>query len=263
MIVDSHCHLDYQGLAEDEAGIVARAREAGVRLMVTIGTTRAGWAKALGVAERHPEVVCALGIHPHHAGEEGLDDPAPLLEAARHPRVVGIGESGLDYFYDYGPRDRQAASFRTHIAAARETGLPLVVHTREAEGDTIAILEDEMAKGAFTGVIHCYSSSRWLAERAVAMGLHLGIGGILTFKKSEAIRATVADMPLDRLLLETDAPYLAPVPLRGRTNEPAYTVHVAKALAELRGLPLGEIERVTTENFYRLFTRAAALRRAA
>ncbi|MDF1585958.1 TatD family hydrolase [Marinimicrococcus flavescens] len=263
MIVDSHCHLDYDGLAEDEAAVVARAVEAGVGLMVTIGTTRAGWAKALGVAERHPEVLCALGIHPHHAGEQGLDDPAPLIEAARHPRVVGIGESGLDYFYDYGPRERQAASFRTHIRAARETGLPLVVHTREAEEDTIAILEDEMVKGAFTGVIHCYSSSRWLAERAVAMGLYLGIGGILTFKKSEAIRATVADMPLDRLLLETDAPYLAPMPLRGRTNEPAFTVHTAKALAALKGLPLAEIERATTANFCRLFTRAAALRPAA
>lgn len=263
MIVDSHCHLDYEALAGDEAGVVARAVEAGVGQMVTIGTTRAGWAKALGVAGRHPEVVAALGIHPHHAGLEGLDDPAPLVEAARHPRVVGIGETGLDYFYDYGPRDRQAASFRTHIEAARRTGLPLVVHTREAEEDTIAILEDEMARGAFTGVIHCYSSSRWLAERAVAMGFYLGIGGILTFKKSEAIRATVADMPLDRLLLETDAPYLAPVPLRGRTNEPAFTVHVARVLAGVMDVPVAEIERATTASFDRLFTRAAALRQAA
>ena len=258
MIVDSHCHLDFPGLAEDEAGVIGRARAAGVGHMVHIAARRAGWPVGVALADRHPEVFCAVGIHPHEAGKEGLDEPAPLLDLAAHPRVVAIGESGLDYFYDLSPRDRQAASFRTHVAAARATGLPLIVHTRDADDDTMDLLEAEMGQGAFTGVIHCYSSSRRLAERAVAIGLYLGIGGILTFKKSEDLRATVAAMPLDRLLLETDAPYLAPVPMRGRTNEPAYTAHVAKALALLRDLPVAEVEAATTANFQRLFAKAAA-----
>ena len=256
MIVDSHCHLDYPGLADDEAGVIERARAAGVGAMVHIAARRAGWPGGIAVAERRPQVFCAIGVHPHEAGAEGLDDPAPLIELARHPRVVAIGESGLDYFYDLSPRPRQVASFRTHIAAARAAGLPLIVHTRDADDDTMDLLEAAMAEGRFEGVIHCYSSSRRLAERAVALGLHLGIGGILTFKKSEALRATVRDLPLERLLLETDAPYLAPVPMRGRTNEPAYTAHVAKALAELRGLPVAEIEATTTSNFHRLFAKA-------
>ena len=258
MIVDSHCHLDYPGLAEDEARVIERAKAAGVGLMVHIAAKPSGWPVGIGLAERRPEVLCAVGVHPHEAGNEGLDDPAPLLELASHPRVVAIGESGLDYFYDFSPRDRQAASFRTHIQAARETGLPLIVHTRDADDDTMTVLEAELGLGHFTGVIHCYSSSRRLAERAVAAGFHLGIGGILTFKKSDELRATIRDMPLDRLLLETDAPYLAPVPVRGRTNEPAYTAHVARVLAEVRGLPLAEIEAATTANFRRLFTKAAA-----
>lgn len=255
MIVDSHCHLDYPGLAEDEVGVVARARRAGVGLMVHIAAKRDGWPAGLALAERHPQIYCAVGVHPHEAGREGLDDPAPLLELASHPRVVAIGESGLDYFYDLSPRDRQAASFRTHIRAARETGLPLIVHTRDADADTMALLEDEMGHGAFTGVIHCYSSSAELAQRAVAIGFYLGIGGILTFKRSDGLRTTVRELPLDRLILETDAPYLAPAPMRGRTNEPAFTAHVAKMLAEVRGLPLAEIERATTANFLRLFTK--------
>ena len=259
MIVDSHCHLDFPGLAEREAAVVAEARAAGVGLMVTIATRRESWPTAIALAGRHPEVRAAIGIHPHEAGREGLDDPSPLLDAAADPHVVGIGETGLDHFYDLSPRDRQAASFRTHIQAARATGLPLIVHTRDADEETMAILEDEMAARPFTGVIHCYSSSRLLAERAVAIGLYLGIGGILTFKRSEDLRATVAAMPLDRLLLETDAPYLAPVPKRGRTNEPAFTVHVARTLAQVRGVTMAEIERATTENFFRLFGKAALL----
>jgi TatD DNase family protein len=263
VIVDSHCHLDYPGLAEREAEVVARAREAGVGLMVTIATKRGTWADIAALAGRHPEVVCALGVHPHEAGNEGLDDPVPLIEAARQPEVVGIGESGLDYFYDFAPRDRQAASFRAHIRAARATGLPLIVHTRDADEDTMAILEEEMGQGAFTGVIHCYSSTRRLAERAVAAGLYLGLGGILTFKRSDELRATVRDMPLDRLLLETDAPYLAPVPVRGKTNEPAFTAHVARTLAEVKDLTVAEVERITTDNVFRLFTKAAGVRAAA
>jgi TatD DNase family protein len=263
VIVDSHCHLDYPGLAERESEVVENAHKAGVGLMVTIATKRGSWKDVVALAGRHPSVVCALGVHPHEAGKEGLDHPAPLIEAAAEAKVVAIGESGLDYFYDFAPRDRQAASFRAHIAAARETGLPLIVHTRDADDDTASILEEEMAAGPFTGVVHCFSSSRRLAERAVAIGLHLGIGGILTFKRSDELRAIVRDMPLDRLLLETDAPYLAPVPMRGRTNEPAFTAHVARVLAEVKGLPVAEIERATTANFSRLFTRAGPLDAAA
>lgn len=262
MIVDSHCHLDYPGLAEREAEVVERAKAAGVGLMVTIATRRASWPSVVALAERHPEVVCALGVHPHEAGKEGLDDPAPLVEAAAHPKVVAVGESGLDYFYDLAPRDRQAASFRAHVRAARLTGLPLIVHTRDADDDTMDLLEAEMAAGPYTGVIHCYSSSRRLAERAVAIGLYLGVGGILTFKRSDELRASVAAMPLDRLLLETDAPYLAPVPHRGKPNEPAYTAHTAKVLAQVRNLPVVEVERATTANFFRLFAKAAPFRAA-
>jgi TatD DNase family protein len=263
VIVDSHCHLDYPGLAEREAEVVGNARAAGVGLMVHIAAKRDGWPVGIALAERRPEVLCAVGVHPHEAGREGLDDPAPLLALASHPRVVAIGESGLDYFYDFSPRDQQAASFRAHIRAAQIAGLPLVVHTRDADEDTTALLEEGMAEAPLAGVIHCYSSGRRLAERAVAAGLYLGLGGILTFKRSDELRATVRDMPLDRLLLETDAPYLAPVPVRGRTNEPAHTAHVARVLAEVRGVSLAEVERATTDNFFRLFAKAAPLRAAA
>ncbi len=259
MWVDSHCHLDFPGLVEDEQGVVGRARSAGVGMIVTIATRRQGWSEVEAIAERHAEVVCALGVHPHEAGAEGLESAHPLVEASRHPRVVAIGEAGLDYHYDRAPRDDQIRNFRAHIRAARETGLPLVVHTREADADTVAILEEELKEGTFEGVIHCFSSSRWLAERAIGMGFYLGIGGILTFKRSGEIRAIVRDMPLDRLLLETDAPYLAPVPYRGRTNEPAYIPVIGDHLARLRELPVEEIERSTTENFFRLFRRAAQL----
>jgi TatD DNase family protein len=263
VIVDSHCHLDYPGLAEREAEVIENARRTGVGMVVHIAAKREGWPAGIALAERHPEVLCAVGVHPHEAGAEGLDDPGPLLALALHPRVVAIGESGLDYFYDLSPRDRQAASFRAHVRASQTTGLPLVVHTRDADDDTMAILEQGMEEAPFTGVVHCYSSSRRLAERAVAAGLSLGLGGILTFKRSDELRATVRDMPLDRLLLETDAPYLAPVPVRGRTNEPAYAAHVARVLAEVKGLGVAEIERATTDNFFRLFAKARPPRAAA
>lgn len=259
MIVDTHCHLDHVKLAGDEAGVVQRAVGGGVRVMVTIGTKRQHWDEVRALAGRHDSVVCALGVHPHYTADQGLDDPAPLLEVAAHPEVVGLGETGLDYYYDFAPKDVQAKSFRTHIEACRQTGLPLIVHTRDADEDTIAILEEEMGKGPFTGVIHCFSTSRRMAESAVAMGLHLGIGGILTFKASDALRAIVRDMPLDKLVLETDAPYLAPLPHRGKTNEPAFTSLTAKALAELLGRPVAEIEAATTANAKRLFPKAAAL----
>ncbi len=260
--VDSHCHLDFPGLVEREEEVVAAARRAGVRVMVTIATRRASWPAVVALAGRHREVVCALGVHPHNAGEEGLADPAPLIAAAADPEVVAVGEAGLDYHYDFAPRESQARNFRAHIAAARETGLPLVVHTREADADTAAILEEEMAEGPFTGVLHCFSSGRELAERAVAIGFYLGIGGILTFRRSDELRRIVAEMPLERLLLETDAPYLAPVPFRGKTNEPARIVRTAEVLAAVKGIGLAEVARATSDNFFRLFAKARHLRPA-
>jgi TatD DNase family protein len=259
MLVDSHCHLDYPGLAEDEAGVVARARAAGVTVMQTIGTRLSTFPQTLGVAERHEGVWCSVGVHPHEVGREGIDEPGPLLRWIGHPKVIGIGESGLDYFYDHAPRDRQAISFRAHIAAARQSGLPLIIHTRDADDDMAAILEQEMARGRFSGVVHCYSSSRLLAERATALGLYLGIGGILTFKRSDELRDSVRAMPREQLLLETDAPYLAPVPKRGRTNEPAYIPFVARTLAEVLGLDLEGVGSLTTGNFFRLFNKAATV----
>lgn len=258
MFVDSHCHLDSPGLVERLDEVVDRARQAGIKRMLTVATRRASWQTVIALCERFQGVFCALGVHPHNAGSEGLDDPAPLIEATRHPSVVAIGEAGLDYHYSFAPRDRQAANFRSHIEAARQTGLPLIVHTREADEDTAAILEEEMANGSFGGVIHCFSSGRRLAERALAVGFHLGIGGILTFRRSEELRRIVADLPADRLLLETDAPYLAPEPLRGCTNEPAYLVHTAAVLARIQGLTVEDIGRLTTARFDALFTKAGS-----
>jgi len=264
MLVDTHCHLDHRELVGDLDGVLARARGAGVGLMVTIGTHLSRVEEQLGIARAHRDVVCAVGVHPHHAGEEGIDRPDPLVALADDPDVVAIGESGLDYHYDRSPRAVQARSFRAHVEAAQVTGLPLVVHTREADEDTMAILEEAMARAPFTGVIHCYSSSRRLAERATAIGLHLGIGGILTFPRSEELRRTVAAMPPERLILETDAPYLAPVPFRGKTNEPALVAHTAAALATLLGTSVAAIEQLTTANALRLFAKAApAVQRAA
>ncbi|MFW5680954.1 MAG: TatD family hydrolase [Pseudomonadota bacterium] len=260
MFVDSHCHLDFPQLAAQEDAVIARAHEAGVAVMQTICTKLTQATNVLALAERHPSVVCAMGVHPHHTGIEGQTDPTALIELAQHPKVTAIGETGLDYHYDYAPKDAQARSFRTHIEAARTTGLPLVVHTREADRDTLAILADEMAKGPFTGVIHCYSSSRHLGEQAIELGLHLGIGGVLTFPRSTELRAIVEDLPLDRLILETDAPYLAPPPHRGRTNEPAYIPLIAKVLAETKGETLATVEAATTEAFFRLFPKAATAR---
>ncbi|MEO1018903.1 MAG: TatD family hydrolase [Pseudomonadota bacterium] len=259
IIVDSHCHLDNPRLAEDESEVVSRAREAGVRVMQTIGTKLSTFARTREVAERHDNVYCSIGVHPHEAGSEGISSPEPLLAEIKHPKVIGIGESGLDYYYDKSPRDRQADNFRAHIEAAREAALPLIIHTRDADEDTAAILEDEMAKGIFAGVVHCFSSSRRLAERATEVGLFLGIGGMLTFNRSDELRAIVADMPHDRIILETDAPYLAPVPYRGKINEPAYTRHVAERLAEVWETDIEEVARVTTANFFRLFNKAEIL----
>jgi TatD DNase family protein len=256
VLVDSHCHLDFPALAEDREAVLDRARAAGVGAMQTIGTRLATFGQVVAIAEANPDVWCSVGVHPHQAAKEPPDDPAQLLRLAEHPRVIGIGESGLDYYYDHSPRDVQAEVFRTHIAAARQSGLPLIVHTRDADRDTADVLREAMDEGPFAGVIHCYSSSPELAFAAVEMGLYLGLGGILTFKRSDQLRATVRELPLDRLLLETDAPYLAPEPFRGKRNEPAHVAHVAATLAELRGLLLEEVEAATTDNFFRLFTKA-------
>ena len=256
MLIDSHCHLDFPELTSDESGVLARARTAGVAGMLTIGTRLDQFERVRAIAERHENVWCSVGVHPHEAKEEGQRTPDRLIAATHHPKVVGIGETGLDFYYEHSPRDEQAESFRAHIAASRQTGLPLIVHTRNADAETGDILEEEHAKGAFPGLIHCFSSGRAVAERALALGLYISISGIVTFKAAEELRAIVRDVPLDRLLVETDAPYLAPIPKRGKTNEPAFVAHTAAKVAELKGVSLAELEAATTDNFFRLFTKA-------
>ena len=258
MLVDSHCHLDFPDFAAELDGVVARAEAAGVGRMVTISTRVRRHDVLVAIAEKFPNVFCSVGTHPHYAHEE-LDISAEELAArTRHPKVVAIGEAGLDYFYDKSPRAAQDRSFRAHVAAARQTGLPLVIHTRDADADMARILEEEAGKGAFTAVLHCFTGSRELAQRAVALGHFISFTGILTFKKSDELRAIAAELPADRILVETDAPYLAPGKFRGKRNEPAYVVETAKVLAETRGVPFAEIARQTTANFFRLFAKAPA-----
>jgi TatD DNase family protein len=256
MLVDSHCHLDFPEFAPELEAVVARAVEGGVGTCVSIGTTLAKFPRVLAIAEQFPNVYCSVGIHPHEAKVEPLTDAAPLLERAQHEKVAGIGETGLDYYYQHSPREAQIANFRFHIAAARELGLPLIVHTRDAEDDTIAILGEEMARAPFRGLIHCFTGTRRLAEAAVELGLYISASGIMTFKNSVELRSVLKDVPLDRLLVETDAPFLAPVPHRGKRNEPAFVAHTAAALADLKGVPAEDLARATTDNFFRLFTRA-------
>jgi TatD DNase family protein len=258
MIVDSHCHLDhFQGQEQDE--VVARAKAVGVTTMVTIGTRLGEQAATVrAIADRHDGVFATVGIHPHNAGERAAPTVAEILREADHPKVIGIGESGLDYFYDKAPRPMQAESFRAHIAAARQSGLPLVIHARDADADMAAILEEEAGQGAFPFLLHCFSSGADLARLAVRLGGYVSFSGMLTFPKSEAIRAVAAETPADRLLVETDSPYLAPVPFRGKRCEPAYVAHTAARLAEVRGLGIAALAELTTGNFHRLFTRARA-----
>jgi TatD DNase family protein len=256
MLVDSHCHLDFPEFAPQLDAVVARAGEAGVGVCVTIGTRLSGFARVHEIAAQFPNVYCSVGIHPHDAEKEPLDDAAPLLERAKLAKVVGIGETGLDYYYEHAPRQAQIANFRAHIAAARETKLPLIVHTRDADDDTISVLREEMTAGAFTGVIHCFTGTRRLAEAALELGFYISASGIATFKKSDELRAVLHDVPMDRLLVETDAPFLAPMPLRGKTNEPAFVAHTAAAMAALKSVPADEFAAITTDNFFRLFTRA-------
>jgi TatD DNase family protein len=256
MLIDSHCHLDFPQLAADEAGVLARARSAGIGGLLTIGTRLDQFDGVRAIAERHANVWCSVGVHPHEAKEEGQRTADRLVEAAHHPKVIGIGETGLDFYYEHSPRAEQAESFRSHIVAARESGLPLIVHTRDADQETSDLLEAEYTKGPFAGLIHCFSSGPDLARRALAMGLYISISGIVTFKAAEELRTLVRDLPIDRLLVETDAPYLAPVPKRGKTNEPAFVAHTAAKVAELKGVAFADLERITTDNFFRLFTKA-------
>lgn len=256
MLVDSHCHLDFPELAGEEGDVVGRAMRGGVGAMLTIGTRLDSFPTVRAIAERHPNVWCSVGVHPHEAKEQGQRTPDVLLELAQHPRVVGIGETGLDYHYEHSPRDEQQESFRSHIAAARGAGLPLIVHTRDADDDTAAMLREEYGRGPFSGLIHCFSSGRSVAETALELGMYVSISGIVTFKAAEELREIVRDLPLDRLLVETDAPYLAPIPKRGKTNEPAFVAHTAARVAELKGIGLAALARATTDNFFRLFAKA-------
>ncbi len=258
MFVDSHCHLNYKGLVEEQQAVLERARARGVAQMLNIATRESEWDDVLATATREPDVWATVGIHPHEADQHPHVDTARLVERAQHPRIVGLGESGLDYHYDHSDRARQQASFRAHIAAARETGLPIVVHTRDAEEDTAAILGDEMGKGAYPGVIHCFTASGAFADIALDLGFYISISGIVTFKNAKDLQETAARLPLDRLLIETDAPFLAPVPHRGKTGEPGFVVDTAHFLADLRGERVEDLAEATSANFRSLFAKTAA-----
>ena len=255
LVVDSHCHLDFEGVEKNLPAVLARAEAAGVGLMVSISSRVAKFPNLRRIAEENTNVFCTVGTHPHNSHEELEVTVALLVELAQHPKCVGIGEVGLDYHYDLSPREAQAANFFVHIQAARRSGLPLVIHSREAEDDTIAILKEEMALGAFTPLLHCFTSKAHLAHAAVEMGGYVSFSGILTYKSAEDIRATAAALPLDRIIVETDTPYLAPVPYRGKDNEPAFVVKTLEVLARVRGLPVEEMARVTNDNFFRLFAK--------
>ena len=255
MLVDSHCHLDFPDFASEIDAVVSRARDAGIGRMVTISTRVRKHAQVLAIAEKFPDVFCSVGTHPHHAHEELDIDARALMEIAKHRKVVAIGEAGLDYHYDNSPREAQAQGLRQHIAAARQTGLPLVIHSRECDDDMTRILREESGKGAFPAVLHCFTGGRDLAFAAIELGHYVSFTGILTSKNSQNLRDIAAALPAERVLVETDAPYLAPLPFRGKRNEPSYVVETAKVLAAARGVSMEEITRQTTENFFRLFSK--------
>jgi len=257
-LADSHCHLNYKGVAEVQGEVLARARSSGVVAMLNIATRESEWDAVLATAEREPDVWATVGIHPHEADEHPHVDTARLVERAQHPRIVGIGESGLDYFYDHSDRAAQQASFRVHLAACRETRLPIVVHTRDAEDDTATILRDELGKGAFPGVLHCFTGSAELARIAIDLGFYISISGIVTFKSAQTLQAVARDLPQDRLLIETDAPFLAPVPHRGKTGEPAFVADTCRFLAQLRGEDAEALADATRANFHSLFAKTLA-----
>lgn len=256
MLVDSHCHLEYKGLVEDQAGVLARARQAGVGAFLNISTRESEWRQVVATAEREPDVWATVGIHPHEADQHADMGRNVLLEATRHPRVIGIGETGLDYYYDNSDRATQRELFRMHIGVARETQLPLVIHTRDAEEDTLAILEDELGKGGFPALIHCFTASASFGEKVLEMGLSISLSGIVTFKNAKELQEIAATIPKERLLVETDSPFLAPVPHRGKSCEPAFVADTAKFVAELRGEDIENLSRYTTDNFRKLFSKA-------
>jgi TatD DNase family protein len=258
MFVDSHCHLNYKGLVEDQAGVAARAKAAGVSAMLNISTRECEWDEVIAAAEANPNIWASVGIHPHEADGHPDIDTAKLVAKAAHSRVVAIGETGLDYYYDKSDRAQQRESFRAHIVAARETGLPIIVHTREAEEDTINLLSDEMGKGAYKGVIHCFTASQDFADKALELGLYISISGIVTFKNAKELQETAKTVPIGRLLIETDAPFLAPVPHRGKTCEPCFVADTARFLADLRGVSVDDLAAASTANFYTLFDKAHA-----
>lgn len=253
MLVDSHCHLDFDELAERRGDVLARATTAGLSAMLTICTKISRFDDIIAITDEDKRVYASVGVHPHNADEEGVTDYTELVVKTAHRKVVGIGETGLDYFYDNSSRDAQRANFIAHIAAARDTQLPVIVHARDADDDTMSILEAEQGAGAFPGVIHCFTGSRALAEKAIDLGMYVSFSGIITFKNAGDLRAIARDLPEDRILVETDAPFLAPVPHRGKTNEPAFVVHTAACLAEVRGVSAEHIHAVTSDNFFRLF----------
>ncbi len=258
MLIDSHCHLNYKGLVEDQQGVIARARASGVTGFLNISTRQREWADIIGLAERESDVWASVGVHPHEADAHADLGAAALLEAAAHPRVIAIGETGLDYYYDHSDRAVQRALFRTHIGVARETGLPLIVHTREAEDDTAAIIAEEMGKGAFPALIHCFTASADFARKMLELGLTISLSGIVTFKNAKDLQAIAVEIPENRLLVETDAPFLAPIPHRGRVCEPAFVADTLRFMADLRGLSVEALSEITTRNFFQLFTKARA-----
>ena len=256
MLVDSHCHLNFEQLSSELDDVVARARAVGVGHMLTIGTKLREFDGVREIAERYEDIHCSVGVHPHEAESEGDEVTAvKLIELAAHPKVVGIGETGLDYFYEHAPRELQKKSFRLHIEAARQTGLPLIVHTRDADEDTVNILQEEYGKGPFSGVIHCFSSGWKVAEKSMEIGFYISISGIVTFKAAEELRDHVSRIPMERLLVETDSPFLAPVPKRGKTNEPSFVAYTAAKVAELKGLEPDRLAAITTDNFFNLFNK--------
>ena len=257
MLIDSHCHLNYKGLVEQQGEVLGRARESGVRGFLNISTRLREWPDIVGTAEREGDVWASIGIHPHEADAHADLGEAALLKAAAHPRVIGIGETGLDYYYDHSDRGVQQDLFRVHIAVARETGLPLIVHTRDAEDDTARIIEEEMGKGAFPALIHCFTASADFASKMLALGLSISLSGIVTFKNAKDLQAIAASLPEDRLLVETDAPFLAPVPHRGKTCEPAFVSDTCAFVAALRGTSTEALADVTGRNFFSLFRKAS------
>lgn len=257
MLVDSHCHLEYKGLVEDQAGVLSRAREAGVGAFLNISTKQSEWEQVVATGNREPDVFASVGIHPHEADSHVDLGRAALFEATQDPRVIAIGETGLDYFYEYSDRAVQAKLFRMHIEIARETGLPVIIHTRDAEDDTLEILADEMKKGAFPALIHCFTASADFGRKVLDLGLTISLSGIVTFKNAKALQAVAAEVPEDRLLVETDSPFLAPVPHRGKSCEPAFVAETARFVADLRGTTPDALAEQTTQNFFNLFSKAS------